>query len=118
MKEHSSKANAIVCLWCLTALLCAGCFYSHTEKEVPAPVAVTPSETTTTVVHEPAGPSAATPPETERETTTRWNDGTVVEKQTKTEPATGTVRKRTTTTWNGDAGAPDQTTTTTTTAAP
>jgi hypothetical protein len=115
MTTHFNKAKILALGCCLASLLCGGCFYSHTDKVVPAPVATEPpAETTTTVIRQPAVSYSAIPPQTEQTTTTRWDNGTVVQKQTKTDAVTGTVQKQTTTTWGSEAGSPSQTTTSTT----
>lgn len=102
------------------ALTLGGCF-SKTTKEVdtvPAPppvVQVTPSIVTTV-----PGTQTTTiipAPGTQTSTTT-WDNGAVVQRNTVTEPQPGIVQKQTTTTWGNSNEVPSETTTTTTTTNP
>jgi hypothetical protein len=111
------------------SLAFAGCF-SRTVENVPAPapvVQVTPpivtpapgTQTTTTTVRDnnvPA-PEIAAPPATSQ-TTTTWDNGSVVQRNTVTEPRPGVVEKQTTTSWSDSASTPSETTTVTTTTKP
>ena len=112
------------------AITIAGCF-SRTVENVPAPapvVQVTPpvvapapaTQTTTTTVRENNVPAPAIPPApvTSQSTTTTWDNGTVVERNSVTEPRPGVVEKQTTTTWSDSASAPSETTSVTTSTNP
>ena len=102
------------------SLVVGGCF-SKTTKEVdtvPAPppvvqvnppvVTAVPGTQTTTI----------TPAPGTRSSTTTWDNGAVIEKNTVTEPSPGVLQKQTTTTWNGSETVPSETTTTTMTTNP
>ena len=107
------------------ALSVAGCF-SRTTREVntvptpPPVVQVTPPS-----VVQVTPPAATSVPDMQsttitsapgtRTSTTTWDNGSVVQKNTVTESLPGAVRKQTTTTWNSTDLPPSQTTVTTTT---
>jgi len=107
------------------ALSVAGCFSKSTKEvdTVPAPppvVQVTPppvvqvTPPVTTSVPEMQSTTITSAPGT-RTSTTTWDNGSVVQKNTVTQPSTGTVEKQTTTTWNSSELPPSEATVTTTT---
>ena len=107
------------------ALSVAGCF-SRTTKEVdtvptpPPVVQVTPppvvqvTPPVTTSVPEMQSTTITSAPGT-RTSTTTWDNGSVVQKNTVSQPLPGTVQKQTTTTWNSSELPPSEATVTTTT---
>jgi len=101
-------------------LVVAGCFSKPTKEvdTVPTPpsvVQVTPPVVTTVPGTQT---TTITPAPGTNISTTTWDNGAVVQKNTVTEPLTGVVQKQTTTTWNSSEAAPPETTITTTTTNP
>jgi ABC-type uncharacterized transport system auxiliary subunit len=103
MRQNRRFLLPVTTLFAIATL--AGCYTSKKEVDtVPAPAPVVQ-------VNPPA--VVASPPATSQSTTTTWDNGAVVQKNTVTQPQPGELQKQTTTTWGNGAG-PSTTVTTTT----
>jgi hypothetical protein len=104
---RSFKHFTMIAIALASAGLIGGCISTSKEVREPAPVVqVTPPEPASSVVNSPSSTSESS--------TTSWDHGAVIQRQTTTTNSSGAVQKQTTITWDNPGGQPSQTTVTTT----
>jgi len=104
----SFKHFTLIAASLASTVMIGGCISTSKEVREPVPVVqVVPPEPAPSVVNLPSSTSEST--------TTSWDHGAVIQRQTSTADSNGAVQNQTTTTWDNGGGVPSHTTITTTT---